>query len=184
MCVSLLQMAGTTAIEQAGAIQAVAGGVNALGDLAGGVARARMNRNDARAERAYGQAKAGRVRAAGEQELGTARAAAAGAGVKVGSGSVMAAEGQIVRNVEQDAMSAILTGDRRADSLDRSAHMYQMGGLQQAGDGLLDAATVGSARATPGWEEHLVRHPRVGRLRWARSPPGRTSASRWRRRAA
>lgn len=138
MCTQLAALSMAGGIEAAGNVQAVAGGLDALGDLAGGVTRARMQRQDARSERAYGQSKAGRIRQAGEAELGAARASAAASGVKVGSGSVLMAEKQIVQNVEQDALSSILTGNNRAASLDESARYHQTAGFNSAADGLFE----------------------------------------------
>lgn len=160
MCMSLLsmaQMAGP-AVEAGGTMQAIAGGANALGDLAAGVTRARMNRADAKAEIAAGAAKALRIRAAGERELGTARAQASASGVKVTSGSVLEAERAIVRGVEIDAGVAMLNAERRADSLRQSADYYQADGLNSAVDGLTGAVNKwrGTRRkATGGWESIL-----------------------------
>lgn len=127
-------------IEAGGSMQAAAMGINALGDLASGVTRARMARADAAAQRAAGQSRAARIRTAGETELSKARAGATGLGVSVNSGSVMEAERQIVRNVEQDAGVAILNGESRAASLETSAGYYQQGGVFAAMDGLVGAA--------------------------------------------
>lgn len=136
MCTSLLNTALTApeTIEAGGRMQAIGSGLNALGDLAAGVTRARMSRADARAEEALGQVRAGRIRTAGERELGEARAAASASGVKLSSGSVMEAERSIVRNVEQDALSAIVTGQNRAASLRASAGYYQQAGVLSALD--------------------------------------------------
>jgi hypothetical protein len=139
MCVNLLQtagMAGSSLVEAGGNLQMAASGLDALGDLASGVTRARMNRADARAEEATAQARAKRIRSAGEAELGQARAQASASGVSLSSGSVLAAERQIVQNVEQDALSAILTGRNRADALRRSASAYQAAGIGSAADTL------------------------------------------------
>jgi len=122
MCVPLsLMTAGMGAgaspgEQQAGGLarQAGAQGLVALGSLASGVMRSRAAAMDAAAATAEGQARARRIRQAGAAELGKARADAVGAGVSLASGSVLDAERQIVRNVEQDAGVAILTGQSRA----------------------------------------------------------------------
>jgi hypothetical protein len=136
MCVSLLQTAGMagSALEVGGNLQLAASGLDAIGTLASGVTKARMSRADAATEEALGRTRAGRIRQAGAAELGQARAQAAASGVKLDSGSVLQIERQIVQNVEQDAMSAILTGKNRAAGLRQSASMYQLAGLNTALD--------------------------------------------------
>jgi hypothetical protein len=137
MCVSLL----ATGMQAAGNLQAFAGGMDAIGSLAAGVTRARMMRSDARGAEAYAATKAKRIRAAGALELGAARTQAAASGVKVDSGSVMDVERTIVKNVEQDALSAILTGQNQAASLNESARYYQVAGLNSAADNLIAAGS-------------------------------------------
>lgn len=128
-------------IAAGGQTQAIAMGINALGDLAYGSMRSRMSRADAAALRAAGQEKAARIRVAGQQELGRARAGAAGLNVSVSSGSVLEAERNIVRNVEQDAGVAILSGENRATAQEVAADYYQRGGVLQALDGMMGAAS-------------------------------------------
>lgn len=123
------------------AIQAIAGATNALGDLASGVMRARLLRMEAQGERETAAARARRVRAAGERELSRARSDAVAAGVSVRSESVLEAERQITRGVEQDAISSILSGESRARGLQMSADYYRAAGINQLTDGLLGAAT-------------------------------------------
>ncbi len=138
MCTSLLTTAlsAPEMVEAGGNLQAIGSGLDAIGDLAAGVTRARMARADARAEKAYGQAKAGRIREAGERELGQARGAASASGVKLTSGSVLEAERSITHNVEQDALSAIVTGRNRASALNASAGYYQRAGVMSAMDSI------------------------------------------------
>lgn len=143
MCVSLslmasgiqTGMAGTATAEQkavgGGMLQAAAGGLGALSTLASGVVQQRAARADAAAMRAAGEQRASRIRDAGRRELSNARADAVGAGVSLRSGSVMDAERQIVRNVEQDAMVSILTARRRADAIQADGDQALLtGGLQ------------------------------------------------------
>lgn len=139
MCVSLLSLGSmaASAVETGGTLQAIGSGANAIGDLAAGVTRARMSRADARAEKAMGQARADRIRTAGEAELSRARSGAVAGNVSLSSGSVLAAEQQVVTNVEQDALSEILTGNNRARSLNASARYYTQAGMNNASDGLL-----------------------------------------------
>lgn len=143
MCTQLLSasMSAATAASTGQSIQAAAGAVGALGDLAAGMTRARLARLDAEGERAVAEARARRIRAAGERELGRARSDAVAAGVSVRSESVLEAERQIGRGVEQDAGVALLTGESRANSLELAASGYRAAGLASFGDGLLDAAS-------------------------------------------
>lgn len=116
-CVSMLQMMGANPanlIEAGGNLQAGAGLVQSISSLASGAAASRIAASDAAIERTAGASRAGAIRRAADQEAGSARAAAAASGVKVGSSSVMQAEGDIARYSEQDAISAILTGENRA----------------------------------------------------------------------
>lgn len=140
------------AIQQGGTMQALSGGLGALGDLAMGATRARAARADAAAERAAGQQRASRIRDAGAETLGAARAQLAASGVKVGAGSALDIERRIVRNVEQDAGVAILTGERRAQALDAQARYSQAAGINSALDGLGGAVDnwKRSRRATEG----------------------------------
>lgn len=142
MCVNLstLAMSAADTVSAGNKIQAFTGAVNALGDLAMGVTKQRMMNADARGARMQGEQRAKRIRAAGDQELGRARADAAGAGVSVGSDSVLAAERQIVRGSEQDAAIAILTGENQATSLELSGKMYRNAGVFSALDGMVGAA--------------------------------------------
>jgi hypothetical protein len=170
MCVSLLSMAsmagtaGTAggALQLGGLLQAGSGLLNAVGDYSAGKARSKMNEADAQAEIAAGRARAGRIRDAGERELSTARAQASASGVKLTSGSVLEVEREIVRNVEQDAGSAMLTAERRADALRRSSAYYNEAGRNSAMDSLFGAATKWVSTRRPGqgggsgWESILT----------------------------
>lgn len=137
MCVPLTLLSagsdiGATAGEQlAGGLarQSVASGMGALASLASGVVQSRAARADAVAATAEGQAKAKRIRTAGQQEVGRSRGDAVGAGVSLSSGSALDAERQIVRNVEQDALSAIATGESQARALRSQATQAGVNGM-------------------------------------------------------
>jgi hypothetical protein len=130
MCVSLSLMsagiqagaAGTATPAQqtvgGGMMQAAAGGLGALSSLASGVVRYRAGQVDADATRAAGRQRAQRIRTAGQRELGETRGDALQAGVSLRSGSVLEAERQVVRNVEQDAGVAILNARSRAAAME------------------------------------------------------------------
>lgn len=154
MCTNLLATAGMagSALEVGGNLQLAASGLDSLASLASGVTKARMSRADATAEIATAEARAGRIRQAGAAELGQARGAASASGVSLSSGSVLQAERAIVQNVEQDAMSAILTGQNRAAGLRHSASMYQLAGANTAIDTLADGFGKWKRTRRPGWD--------------------------------
>jgi hypothetical protein len=132
---------GPAATAAAGSMtQAAAGGLSALSSLAGGVMQSRAARTDAESARAAAAAKARRIRAAGERELGQARGDAVGAGVSVASGSVMEAERQIVRNVEQDAGLAIVSGNSQAAALETQGQAALINGALGAASNIAFAA--------------------------------------------
>lgn len=142
MCVPLSLMtsgAGATAAEQTAGglrLQAAGNGLAALSSLASGVMQSRAARADAAASSAEGQTRARRIRAAGRVEAGRARVDAVGAGVSVNSGSVLQAEQQIAQNVEQDALSAIVTGNSRAAALRSQGNQAMLNGALGALPGI------------------------------------------------
>lgn len=148
MCVPLTLMtagmgAGATAGEQvAGGLarSAAAQGVAALGSLASGVMQSRAARADAEAATADGQARARRIRTAGQAEVSRSRVDAIGAGVSVNSGSALQAERQIVQNVEQDALSAIATGASRASAARAQGQQAMLTGALSAFGSIYGAA--------------------------------------------
>lgn len=148
MCVPLTLMtagmgAGATAGEQvAGGLarSAAAQGAVALGSLASGVMQSRAARADAEMATAEGRARAKRVRTAGQAEVSRSRVDAIGGGVSVNSGSVLQAERQIVQNVEQDALSAIATGNSRASAMRAQGQQAMLTGALNAFGSIYGAA--------------------------------------------
>lgn len=138
MCVNLLQMAGS-GVQAGGTLQALAGGINAVSSIAGGLSRRSLANVDADIEQMAGQQRAAQVRRAAAQATGEARSAAVASGVSVGSDSVMLAEQDIARYSEQDALAAIITGNSRAKQLRRGGDAALASGLVGAGDSLLMA---------------------------------------------
>lgn len=159
MCVPLSLMtaglgAGASPAEQtAGGLtrQAAAQGVGALASLASGVVQSRAARNDADAAGAEGRARARRIRTAGAVEMGRARGDAVGAGVSLNSGSVLQAERQITQNVEQDALSAIATGDSRARAARAQGQQAMLNGALGALSGMVTAADKWKRAQGAGW---------------------------------
>lgn len=148
MCVPLTLMTagmgvGATAGEQvAGGLArtAAAQGVAALGSLAAGVMQSRAARADAELATADGRARAKRIRTAGQAEVSRSRNDAVGAGVSLNSGSVLQAERQIVQNVEQDALSAIVTGNSRAGAARAQGQQAMISGALGAFGSIYGAA--------------------------------------------
>ena len=101
--------------------QAGAYGAGAIAKLAGGFVRANALRLDGMSAEQIGQTRAKRIRTAGAAELSKSRADAVGAGIRVGVGSAAEAERSVIRNYEQDAAVAILSGRNQARSLDLEA---------------------------------------------------------------
>jgi len=57
------------------------------------------------------------IRLQGERARGETLAGVAASGAKIGEGSALAAERQVIQNTEEDAMMAILNGSRTAESI-------------------------------------------------------------------
>ena len=148
MCVPLsLMMSGMNPAASAGeqtayglSMQGAAQGLGALSSLASGVIQSRAASADAAAATAEGQARARRIRTAGAAEVSRSRSDSAGTGLSVASGSSLEAERQIVRNVEQDAGVAILTGQSRAASLTNQGREAMLNGTLGALAGIYGAA--------------------------------------------
>lgn len=68
------------------------------------------------------------IRRAGARQVSQAKAAYAGAGVKVGEGTAQLVENEIEQNVEHDAFQALLTGQRRANSMRTQADLARISG--------------------------------------------------------
>lgn len=150
MCVSLINYA-MPAVEAGGNLQAGAQVFNALGDLAMGRARMKMAAADAAGVRVAGETAAKRIRRAAGKETGASRAGAVASGVKVTSGSVLEADRDIQRYSEQDALSAILSGENQAAGINASGRNYMRAGINSAADSLVDAATTWKRTRRPDW---------------------------------
>jgi hypothetical protein len=93
----------------------------------------------ARVEREVGAVRAARTRKIGERDIGTARAGYAGAGVDVSSGSAAYVAGEISSRIELDALTEILTGNRRGQALEISAAEKRRAGANARSDALWSA---------------------------------------------
>ena len=130
MCTSLLNLASTFSTAQSDAAatprmdardalaaQAGAQGAASLAALASGVTRSRAMKLDAMSAEQVGEARARRIRVAGERELAKSRADVVGTGTRVGVGSALEAERAVTRGYEQDAEVAVVNGRNDARSI-------------------------------------------------------------------
>ena len=142
MCVNMLKMASSfgAGVEGGGNMQASGQVLNAIASLAGGSARAGALKSEAAMVQTGAQMRAGAIRRDAVLETGAARAAATASGVKVGSGSVLEAERAIARYSEQDALSAIISGNAQAGALRTRAAGERSAGMVGASENLLMAA--------------------------------------------
>lgn len=152
MCVNMLQMASSFGggLGGGGAMQAAGGLMNSIASLAGGSAKAGVLRAEADMVRTGAQMRAGAIRREAQQQTGAARAAAVASGVSVNSGSVLQAEQNIARYSEQDALSAIISGEAKAGALQSQARGARTAGAVDAGDSLLVAADNWKRTRRPG----------------------------------
>lgn len=87
--------------------------------------------------------KAEKIRRAARFQEGEARAAIAGSGVKLGAGSAGLAEREIAQTSEQDAFTALLSGNRQAA-------MQRQAGKNAARSGYIGAG----ASILGGWQQY------------------------------
>lgn len=90
--------------------------------------QAEQSRADAQAEDEAGQVRAEKIRKAGRYQVGEARAALSASGVAADVGTPLKITQQIERNVEEDALSELLTGTRKARRLESEASGYTIAG--------------------------------------------------------
>lgn len=136
--------------------------LNAVGRLVGGKQasnfqnyQANQAEADADAEQQLGRLRAGKIRKAGARTGSQARAAYGASGVSVDSGTARAVQQQIDADVAEDALTELLTGGYRAQSLRataegrrRAARNSEVESYFGAGKSLLaGAATVMEKRA-------------------------------------
>lgn len=102
-------------------------GIQGIADLRTGSANAGALNMDAASERAAASRQASLILKDAERVRGAARAATAASGARVDEFSLMN-EGEIVQAGEVDAAMALLTGERRARSLEQQAKQQKQGG--------------------------------------------------------
>lgn len=103
------------------------------------------------------KAQAEKIRKLGNFQRGEAKAALAASGVKLGEGTALEVDKSIIKNSEDDALSAILSGDRivksasrEADSLIKSGeNARKTANMQSAATVIQSAGTIASGWKTP-----------------------------------
>ena len=88
------------------------------------------------------QGEASRIRRAGREARGSAVAAIAASGVKVGEGSALEAERQVMADYAQDEYLAILTGTRQQRAAEMEAGNVRRAGREAKRASRLQAATT------------------------------------------
>jgi hypothetical protein len=91
-------------------------------------------------DEAQGEAK--RIRRAGDEARGSALGAISASGVKVGEGSTLEAERQIVQDYTTDEYMAILTGQRQQRSAELNADQVRRAGRDARRASQISAATT------------------------------------------
>jgi hypothetical protein len=139
----------------AGMMMAISTGVSVVGQLAQGqAAKAAANAEARNAENLAAQTRdaamqeAKRIRTAGDKTRGAARAALAGSGIDVNSGSAITIEDEIATGSEMDAYNTLLTGQRKATSLTDSAAIARARGKNAVTSSLLGSVSTGLS----GWK--------------------------------
>ncbi len=128
MCdpVTMLVGVGTQVVGQIG--QGIAAKNQANAAAADDIYQASVERSNAQAE-AYN------IRKAGRRQRGDTLSSIVASGVKVGEGSALEAERQVMNDYARDEYMALLTGERRASAFEREASNKRRAGR----DALLSA---------------------------------------------
>lgn len=110
-------------------------------------------------ERSNSLADAKSIRRAGRRARGETLSSYAASGVKIGEGSTLDVERELMEDVERDAYMTILTGERRANAYQREAANKRAQGRSAARAGTISAFTsllsagAGYAKAS-GWRSN------------------------------
>lgn len=102
-------------------------------------AQAQQAVNDAAYEADAYKQKADKIRRAGKTQVGETSAALAASGVKLGTGTPLELTKDIQRRAEEDALAAILSGDRTVSAADEQASIYNKAGASALTGGFLKA---------------------------------------------
>jgi hypothetical protein len=139
-------------------VLAISAGLSIMGQIKQGKAQKKAANTQARGQdlaaaqnQEAAKQEAGNIRKAGKRQAGASRAALAGAGIVVDSGSGININEDIYRGSESDAYNTLLTGERQASSLNRSASQSRAAGDNAVTGSLLGAAST-AARSYAGWK--------------------------------
>lgn len=147
-------------------LTAIALGAQAVGtvlQMRGAVQSAEFEANQlatqAAQEKIAAEQEAAKIRKAGERQAGAARAALAAAGVDVGSGTAININEDIYSGAESDAQNVLLTGKRRATTLNEQGRQSLKSGYGKSMTSLLSGAT----NMASGWKAaQPATAPKVG----------------------
>lgn len=135
MCNPLIFLAVSAAATVAGKVQESRAQQRAANDNAADLEyQAAVDRDNA-------QAQARSIRRAGERDRGQALAGIAASGIKVGQGSALDVEREIMTDTETDARMAILNGERQARGATIQADNTRRAGRDARRAGYFGAAT-------------------------------------------
>lgn len=101
---------------------------------------------DATAEREVAQVNADKIRKAAKSQQSSARSALAASGVVADAGTPLMIQGDIIDRGEQDALTELLTGNRKGQKLDTEASGLRVAGSNAKAQGYSNA--VGSLLST------------------------------------
>lgn len=140
-------MAASTAMSMIGQAQQGA----AQKKAANAPAQQVLNDGAYRADAAKQQAE--KIRKAGAAQQGEAKASLAASGVKLGEGTALEVQKTIDTNVEEDALSALLSGKRITDSSQQEAKL-----LGKAGDNAVTNSVFGAGATMlkAGWKTTAI----------------------------
>lgn len=152
---SLMSTIGYGAMAAGGLMSAAGQGQQGAAALA--QADFNANENDVQAANIQDNAlaQAEKIRRQGRENASAARAALAASGVMVDEGSGLEVQRRITQNSEDDALAAILSGDRQAGTLRRSASMMRRAGANAASASSTNIGTslLGMAgKVAKGWK--------------------------------
>ena len=114
---------------------------------------ANLDEQQAAVLRDNAEAEASRIRRAGDVQRGETLGAIAASGVKIGEGSALEAERQVLADYETDAAIAILSGKRQSDALKYQAKLTRASGKDATNAGWLNAAGSMLQMGASSWQQ-------------------------------
>lgn len=141
-----------TTLGTLGTVLSAAGAIKSGMDQQEGYnAQAQQTLNQAAYSADAAKAQAEKIRRAGRAQVGEAKASLAASGVKLGEGTALEIDKQITQNAEEDAFSALLSGNRTTAAAQEEAKLLGKAGSNAATNSVLGAAgTVAQA----GWKAY------------------------------